>query len=139
MAGNSKSQRNAQIIALVFTCPLLALCALLFFRHSSLNRSAAEPAIYAAQSSPVMAAQIGLPMQPGWRIRGSVVAMDGNGNAHLEIPLAGSHGQGKLIEWGQQQNKIWHVCSLTFSSDGGAETILVDRSNTNCAPEQHVF
>lgn len=135
MASISKSQRNAQIIALVFACPLIALCILLFFLHSSQNRAAADPAIYAAQSSPILAAEIGLPMQPGWRIRGNVVAMGGNGNADLEIPLTGSHGQGKLIEWAQQQNKSWHLCSLLFRSDTGRDTILVDRSNTNCEPE----
>jgi hypothetical protein len=139
VAAISKSQRNAQIIAIVFACPLIALCVLLFFRHSSLNHAAADPAVYAAQSSPILAAQIGLPMEPGWRIRGGVTAMGGNGNAHLEIPLTGSHGQGTLIEWAQQSNKSWRVCTLTFQQEGGGDTILVDRSNTNCAPDERPF
>jgi hypothetical protein len=128
-------RRNALILALLFTFPLLLLSALYLFKRDSLSRSAADPAIFAAQSSSALAAQIGLPMQPGWRIRGRANARHGSGNADLQIPLSGPNGRGELIEWAQQEHSRWHLCSLTFRNENGRELLLVDPATTHCEPE----
>lgn len=130
-----QARRNALILAVGTVVPLLALSTLFIFKSSGLKRAVADPAIYAAQSSPEVAAQIGLPIQPGWPIRGSVLSKNGAGNADLQIPLTGSRGKGILAEWAQQERGKWRICSLYFKSARGTPLNLVDGAKTHCEPE----
>ena len=123
------------ILAPVACFPFVLLAALFFFRSTGLKRAIADPAIYAAQTSPAVAAQIGLPIQPGWPIHGTVKANKVSGNADLEILLNGSHGQGKLIEWAQKSNGQWHLCSLEFRGESASPVALIDAATTHCEPE----
>jgi hypothetical protein len=131
----SASRRNLLILCTVGLFPLLAVCALFFFRDSGEKRAVAEQAVYAAQTSPAIAAEIGLPMQPGWPIRGRVISQKGDGNADLQIPLNGNRGRGMLIEWAQQSQKRWRLCSLEFRSESGKRFTLVDAAGTHCEAE----
>jgi hypothetical protein len=129
------AKRNFLILCTVALFPLLAICALFVFRDSGEKRAVAEQAVYAAQTSSAVAAEIGLPMQPGWPIRGNVVTRKGEGHAELQIPLNGSHGKGVLLERAQQNQKRWRLCSLEFRSDSGKRLTLVDAASTHCAAE----
>ena len=135
MPSANSERRNATILATVFLFPLVILCLLFLFKRSSEKRAAADPAIYAAQSSPNVASQIGLPIEAGWSITGNILTSGNDGNADLQIPLHGSHGQGMLIEWAQRQKGRWHLCSLQFNSAIGGKVILVDPGNSGCEPE----
>ncbi len=131
----SKSLRNALILLTVFVFPVLFLFALYLFQGSGLRRAIAGPAIFAAQSSPEVAAQIGLPIEPGWPIRGTVTQKGPDGNADLSIPLKGSHGRGVLVEWAQKSNGKWHACTVEFRSADGKSVGLAVSSHTACEPE----
>jgi len=136
VTSSSRARRNALILASVFVFPLLVLAALfLFLRDSGFKAAAADPAIYKSQTSSRMVALLGTPMQPGWPIRGSLTTSHGSGTAHLQIPIAGPRGKGTLLEFARQDQKKWHVCSLTFRSQSGAELILIAASETNCPSE----
>jgi len=132
---SSKLRRNAFILGLVFLFPLVILSALFLFRRSSLQRSAADPAIFDAQSSAKMVALLGVPMQPGWPIHGTLVTHKGFGSADLRIPLAGPRGQGTLVEWAQRRQAKWHICSLVFHASNGTTLILVEDNTTDCERE----
>jgi hypothetical protein len=132
---SSQSRRNLLLLAPVFFFPLILLAILFLFRSSSLKRAIADPAIYAAQSSPAVAAQIGLPIEPGWPIRGTVRSRQGSGNADLQILVSGSRAHGVLFEWAQQDRGKWRICSLEFRSADGSRLNLVDSATTHCEPE----
>jgi hypothetical protein len=131
----SKLLRNGLILAPVALFPFLLLGVLFAFKSSSQKRAIADPAIYAAQTSPAVEAQLGLPIQPGWPVRGSVVSKNGYGNADLQIPLNGSKGKGILSEWAQQEKGKWHICSLDLAAPNGSQLTLVDEATTHCEPE----
>ena len=131
-ARRSKALRNALILAPVALFPFLLLGALFVFRSTGQKRAVADSAIYLAQSSPQVAALIGLPIEPGWPVRGSVIEKGGNGHAELEVRLRGSHGSGTLSERAQRSQGKWRICSLSFTPSDGASLQLVDPAQTHC-------
>jgi hypothetical protein len=131
----SKKRRNALILMCGIAFPLAALAILFYFRGSGQRRAIADAAIYEAQASPQMAEMIGRPIEPGWPVRGSVVMRGGDGNADLRIPLHGPRGRGMLTEWAQREGGRWHVCSLHFHEDTGADLMLADAAGTHCEAE----
>ena len=135
MPSPSKARRNATILVLFFLFPVLILALLFFFRQSSLKRSVADQAIYIAESSPKVAEAIGLPIQPGWPIRGRILSKSGAGNADLQIPLRGSRSEGILNEWAQQNRGKWRICSLSFQASKGDNLRLVESVTSACDPE----
>ena len=108
---------------------------LFVFKSSGQKRAIADPAIYLAQTSPKIEAILGLPIQPGWPVRGSVISKHGFGNADLGIPLNGSRSKGILSEWAQQEKGKWHICSLRFTAQDQTLVTLVDEATTHCEPE----
>jgi hypothetical protein len=127
--------RSKAILAFVFSCPVVALSILFYFKSSSQRRAIADPAIYAAQTSSSLPTLIGSPMQAGEPIRGTVLSKNGNGNADLQIPFSGAHGKGMLLEWAQQDHGQWRLCSLNFHSADGEELKILDAAKTHCEPE----
>ena len=127
-----KALRNALILAPVALFPFLLLGALFVFRSTGQKRAVADSAIYLAQSSPQVAALIGLPIEPGWPVRGSVTEKGGNGHAELEVRLRGSRSSGMLGERAQRSQGKWQICSLSFTPDGGAPLQLVDAAQKRC-------
>lgn len=130
-----KALRNALILAPIALFPFLLVGVLFLFRDSSRKRAAADQAIYLAQASPQVAAQIGLPIEPGWPIRGRVLEKGQSGNADLTIRLNGSRAAGTLNEWAQRDKGKWHICSLVFVSRNQPPVQLVDPAQTHCQPE----
>ena len=131
----SKLLRNALILAPVALFPFLLVGVLFAFKSSSQKRAIADPAIYQAQTTPAVEAALGLPIQPGWPVRGRVISKHGFGNADLQIPLNGSRGKGMLSEWAQQEKGKWHICSLRFVAPNGTLLTLVDDAATRCERE----
>ena len=131
-AKRSKSLRNALILAPVALFPFLLLGVLFVFRSTGQKRAVADSAIYLAQSSPQVANLIGLPIEPGWPVHGSVLERSGNGHAELKVRLRGSHGSGTLSEQAQRNQGAWRICSLIFTPDGGVSLPLVGTAETHC-------
>ncbi len=113
--------------------PALVLGTLNWFMRSARKRAAADPAIYAAQSSPAIIALLGSPIAWGWPIRGQASSSNGSGSADLQIPLSGTLGKGVLIEHARQQAKQWLVCALEFHSATGLVVPMVNGSHSPCA------
>ena len=128
----SKPLRNALILAPIALFPFLLLGALFVFRSTGQKRAVADSAIYLAQSSPKVAALIGLPIEPGWPVRGRLLENSGDGNADLTIRLNGSRGSGTLNEWAQRSQGKWQICSLSFRPDGGSPLQLADPAQAHC-------
>ncbi len=113
-------RRNALVLGVVLCLfPALILGALDWFMGSARRQAAAEPAIFAAQSSDAVIARLGAPISAGWPIAGKVASRGGNGTARLVIPLHGPQGSGQLEEFAQQKDKLWTACTAEFvASDG---------------------
>ena len=115
MSPSPKPVRNALILLAVISFPLAGLGILFYFRASSEKRVIAEPAIYQAAQSAQVADLIGLPMQPGWPIKGSFVRLKTSGNADLQIPLSGPKGAGTLSEWAQKSGESGRSAHFSFA------------------------
>ncbi len=127
--------RNALLLAPVALFPFVLLGILFLFRSTGQKRAVADAAIYMAQGSPKVAAEIGLPIEPGWPVRGHLLETGENGNADLTIRLNGSRAWGTLSEWTQRSRGKWRICSLIFASGAQAPLQLVDPAETHCEPE----
>jgi hypothetical protein len=104
-------------------------------RWISDSRKAAQPAIEAAKRSPDVTNVIGEAIVPGRFVTGSILSDGTNGNADLTIPVIGRRGSGKLIEWAQQSEGHWNLCSLVLRLADGREVIVLSDANTTCERE----
>jgi hypothetical protein len=127
-----KRRRNLRILASFFLFPVVLLAGLFLFRQSGAKRAVADQAIYAAKTSPELAARIGLPMEAGWPIRGYLTSGKSYGSAHLEISLSGPRGRGVLLERARRDGGPWRLCSVLFRSDGQRDLILIDDAKQKC-------
>jgi hypothetical protein len=123
------------LLAPIAVFPFLLLGVLFLFRSTGQKRAVADSAIYMAQGSPRVAAEIGLPIEPGWPVRGRLLEKGANGNADLTIRLKGSRSSGVLNEWAQRRGGKWRICSLHFTAPNEPPLQLVDPGQTRCEPE----
>lgn len=131
----SRPRRNLWVLAVVLCVfPSLILGALQWFMASARKQAAADPAIFAAQSSAAVVARLGTPMVPAWPIQGWAHSQKGNGAAQLTIRLSGPKGQGTLTEIARQQARQWRVCQLEFVGEGGSPVQLISDRSRNCKP-----
>lgn len=87
-----------------------------------------------AQSSPALANELGEPLHFS---RFPAAKLHAGGNANMTISVSGPKGSGTLIEWAQENQGRWRICSLVFHPDDArARNVdLVDRDVASCAPE----
>ena len=79
---------------------------------------------------------VGRSFQVGHIVTGRVFSSGGNGTADLNIRISGPNGQGRLQEWAQETQERWQICSLTFQSNSGSETIqIVPDDSMHCERE----
>ncbi len=128
-----KARRNLLLLAPVALFPLVGIGVLYLFKDSSLKRAAADQAIYAAQTSPAVEGMLGLPIEPGWPIRGTAQANRTTGSAILQIPLRGSLSAGTLLEEARKIDGKWRLCSLLFLPKNGPQIRLAVAPGTPCS------
>jgi hypothetical protein len=133
-ADKGKARRNAAILAVVFSCPLIAVGILFYVRHGARVGVVADLAIYAAETSSEVNSLLGDPIVAG-KPSGSSVTKNGSGNADLVIPLAGPKGRGLLTERAQQTQGKWRLCGLDFQPEHGSSVMLVDETKSHCERE----
>ena len=81
------------LVAAAFVLILSFVAAILLFVFGLIkNSDAAKLAIKTAESSPVLAEQIGSPMKVGWIATGSIEVSTDTGSAELSIPVSGPRG-----------------------------------------------
>src|SRR5438105_4291789 len=79
---------------------------------------AAKLAISTAQTSPVLALQLGQPLKTGWFISGSVEITPASGHAELTIPISGPKGAGTLYAEAHKRAGLWALDLLQFGKKG---------------------
>src|SRR5262249_21640382 len=90
----------------------------------SLTRSGAyHQALDRARSHPVVNAQLGLPIHPGWFTSGQVDVRGPNGTAQLVIPIVGPTNRGMLFVVAEKNGGIWEFQSLTLAVFGRSDRI----------------
>jgi hypothetical protein len=116
---------------------LIVLLGCLWFLSLSIRAQApARLAASRARSSAEVRQVIGQPLNTGRFVKGYLISKGGNGNADLTIPIYGPLGRGTLLEWAQEDEGKWHICSLVFrSSDASTTTQLVSDASTHCERE----
>jgi hypothetical protein len=124
-------------MALLVAVGGLALGAGLFAHYDRLLTTPRTMAIQMAQISPALMVALGEPLHYGRFPQAKLYGGNGEGNADMAISVSGPLGSGKLIEWAQQSNGQWRICSLVFRPDAaGARNLdIVDSAATHCETE----
>ncbi|MET0792601.1 MAG: cytochrome c oxidase assembly factor Coa1 family protein [Polyangiaceae bacterium] len=75
-------------------------------------------AMSTAERDPVVLAELGAPLKPGWFVSGSVNVSGSTGHADLSIPVSGSVRSGKLIAIAEKVAGAWVFSKLQLTVDG---------------------
>jgi hypothetical protein len=90
----------------------------------SLTRSGAyHQALDRARSHPVVAAQLGTPLRPGWFTSGQVNVHGPSGVAQLVIPVVGPRNRGTLFVIADKNNGRWEFRTLQLAVFGRRDRI----------------
>ncbi|HEX5757118.1 MAG TPA: cytochrome c oxidase assembly factor Coa1 family protein [Arenimonas sp.] len=104
-----------------------AMLALGAFAFSLLRSSDVyQQALAFARGNPVVIERVGIPLQPGWLVTGSIRHDGSGGHAELVMPLSGPHADAKLFVEAELQAGRWefrHVW-LTLAGDSVSLDLL---------------
>jgi hypothetical protein len=104
------------LVAAAFALILSCVAAILLLVFSLIrNSDAAKLAIKTAESSPVLAEQIGSPMKVGWFISGNIEVTPDAGTAKLMIPISGPKSSGTIYAEEFKNAGLWHLEVLKFA------------------------
>lgn len=120
------SRRFSLLSIVAGVAAALSVCGLSWF--IGFKREAEVPLHMAevlAGLSPSVKSAIGKPITRGSFIVGRIVSSGGNGTADLSTSISGPLGSGKLLEWAQEKEGHWQVCSLVFHPNGDSQPIPV--------------
>jgi hypothetical protein len=85
-----------------------------------------------AQNSPCVAAELGVPLNPGWMTTGGTEESSTEGSADLRIPVHGSKGKGRLELEAEKQNGVWKITSLVLVHESERTQIVPSVPNSSC-------
>ena len=93
-------------------------------------------AMSTAEHDPIVIAELGSPLKPGFFVSGSVNVSGGAGHATLEIPVSGSVRSGKVNAVAEKSAGVWSFSKLNVTVDGrpGALDLLPKLSAPSPAP-----
>ncbi len=80
-------------------------------------------AMKAAQSDPRVLEQMGMPIQAGWFVTGSIEQQGLSGDASLVIPISGPRKGGTLYASARKGNGVWQFYTLAVQIDGQDQII----------------
>jgi hypothetical protein len=80
-------------------------------------------ALSTAEHDPVVIAELGAPLKPGWFVNGSVSVSGGSGHASLSIPVSGSVRAGTVNALADKSGGVWTFSKLNVTVDGRAGAI----------------
>jgi hypothetical protein len=113
---------------------LILIAAIFAYLHQAF-RAPAAVAFATARRSYEFQRSIGEPSHIKLMTTGRILETGGNGNADLVIPVSGPRGRGKLLEWAQESDGKWHICSLDLQLRDAAPITIVNDLNTHCERE----
>ncbi len=93
-------------------------------------------AMSTAEHDPVVIAELGAPLEPGWFVSGSVNVSGGSGHADLSIPVSGSVHSGKVNAVAEKSGGAWTFSKLNVTVNGrpGALDLLPKLSAPGAHP-----
>lgn len=102
-----------------------AFVAVVFTAASGIMKSsdAYKAGLARAQASPAVSAALGSPIEAGWFASGSVNVTGPSGEAHLEIPISGPKGQGKVFVEATKSAGAWTYSKLEVLVEASGERI----------------
>ena len=99
---------------------LLILSAVFGMMKSS---DAYRQALSRLQASPAATAALGAPLREGWLTLGNIEVNGPSGEAHLQIPVSGSLGEGDLYVEAEKAADAWTLHALVLQLDGDGRRI----------------
>jgi hypothetical protein len=97
----------------------VAAIAMGLVRSSDAYREAVET----ARDSGAVRSALGVPIETGWLIGGSVSVSGPSGSADISIPLSGPRASGKLYAVATKSAGRWHFSTLQVEVDGRSSRI----------------
>lgn len=82
-----------------------------------------QEALRTAQNDPAVRAALGLPVEAGWFVMGSLETSGLSGEADLTIPVRGPEGSGTLYVQARRESGVWRYYTLAVVVDGSGQTI----------------
>ncbi len=104
---------------------LICIGSIVIFVFGAMRSS--EPykmAVAEVQTNPQAERALGVPVEVGWYVAGSINTSGSSGNASLEIPVSGSRDRGTLYVEAYKSSAGWHFTRLELVTKG-----YVDRIN----------
>lgn len=104
-----------------------AMLAIGAFAFSLLRSSEVyQQALAFARGNDVVIERVGIPLQPGWLVTGSIQHDDDGGHAELVMPLSGPHADAKLYIKAELQAGRWELqrAWLTLAGDNVSIDLL---------------
>ena len=106
------------LVAAAFALFLSFVAAILLLVFSLIrNSDAAKLAIKTAESSPVLAEQIGSQVKIGWFVTGNIEVTPDTGSAELSIQVSGPKAKGTIHAEERKLAGQWHLDLLEFEKD----------------------
>ena len=82
-------------------------------------------AMKAAQSDSRVVQALGIPIQSGLLVTGSIEQQGISGDANLVIPISGPRGSGTLYAAAREGNGVWQFYTLAVQVDGQTQVIAL--------------
>ena len=135
--GSSKAMGIRRLLVFAGLLVVLCACFLLWFaRFWHQAEIHVRMAVKTAEDSASLKRVLGRPITRSGLIMGRVVSTKGNGTADISVKVSGPMGRGKLLEWAQETEGHWQVCSLTFQPANGTKDIsIVPDETSHCERE----
>lgn len=105
---------RALIIFSLFCTPQIYVVGLEWFNFDAHRHPVFMEAVNLMEESDVARRDLGLPIKVGWPAAGSFGENKDRGKLTLEVPVSGSHGQGKMRVDGTKTHGVWKIDKLTL-------------------------
>lgn len=120
---------------LLLTLFIVSSLAVAWVIQFSLSRSGAyHQALERAKSHPIVGAQLGAPIRPGWFTSGQVNVQGPAGTAQLVIPVVGPKNHGTLYVVAEKNGGRWEFQTLQLAVFGREERIDLLKPVVESAP-----
>ena len=72
-------------------------------------------ALSVARSDTTVTSMVGVPLEPGMFVSGSINLVNDAGNADLHIPISGPNGSGSIHVVATKSSGVWAYSTITFT------------------------
>jgi hypothetical protein len=87
------------------------------------NSDAAKESLLRAQSNPLLVQKLGMPMEEGWLVSGSINVSTTSGDADLAVPISGPKAKGKIYVTAHKSAGVWSYSVMEAAIEGSDQRI----------------